>query len=386
MIVFVPKEVRKGENRVAATPETIVKLIKAGHQVRMERQCGHGAFLADEVLQGAGASLCSADEGWSQAELVLKIQAPCRREDGHHEAELMKEGAILLCSLVPHSEAEVLRLCCARKITCFSTNLIPRTTIAQKMDTLSSQASLAGYKAVLLAACHLGRYFPMMMTAAGTVHPAKVVILGAGVAGLQAIATARRLGALVEAFDVRAAVKEQVESLGAKFIEVASDENLDGAGGYAKEASEAFLARQRAEIQKRCAAANVVITTALIPGKKAPVLVTEETVRAMAPGSVIVDLAVEQGGNCALTQPGISQQNGVTIIGEGNLPSTMSDHGSQLFARNLWNFIEHTFGKEGFDWQEEITAGALLTHAGEIRNKAIAEWLASAATAGHKGE
>lgn len=264
MKVFIPKETRSGEQRVSGTPETVKKLTSAGFTVSVEKGAGLSAHISDAEFETAGAQLTDVS-GYKESDLCLKINPP---EVEH--AKMLKEGSILICALIPHAELDVIKILQSRKISTFSTNLIPRITIAQKMDTLSSQASIAGYKAVIKAADHLGKYYPLLMTAAGTIHPAKVVILGAGVAGLMAIATARRLGAQVEAFDVRAAVKEQVESLGAKFIEVEPDADMEDAGGYAKQASEAFLARQRAEIAKRVAAADVVVTTALVPGKRRP--------------------------------------------------------------------------------------------------------------------
>ncbi|MCB1044278.1 MAG: Re/Si-specific NAD(P)(+) transhydrogenase subunit alpha [Acidobacteria bacterium] len=365
MKVFIPKETRSGEQRVSGTPETVKKLTSAGFTVSVEKGAGLSAHISDAEFETAGAQLTDVS-GYKESDLCLKINPP---EVEH--AKMLKEGSILICALIPHAELDVIKILQSRKISTFSTNLIPRITIAQKMDTLSSQASIAGYKAVIKAADHLGKYYPLLMTAAGTIHPAKVVILGAGVAGLMAIATARRLGAQVEAFDVRAAVKEQVESLGAKFIEVEPDADMEDAGGYAKQASEAFLARQRAEIAKRVAAADVVVTTALVPGKKAPVLITTDTVKQMRSGSVIVDLAVEQGGNCELTQMGTHVVEGVTIIGDPHLASNTSIHASQLFARNLWNMIEH-LSKDGemlINLEEPITDGSLLTYNGTIRHE-----------------
>lgn len=378
--IFFPKEVRDGERRVAAIPETIKKFIKAGYKVTVEQGAGLQAGLNDQHFTDAGAELITdAKAGYAAADIVIKVQAPDQHPSGSHELDLMKEGAILVCSFVPQSELALVKHMMARKISCFSTNLIPRTTIAQKMDTLSSQASIAGYKAVLLAANHLGKYFPLLMTAAGTITPAKVVILGAGVAGLQAIATARRLGANVEAFDVRPAVKEQVESLGAKFIDIPLDENAEDAGGYAKEQSAEFMKRQRAELTRRLSSADVAITTALIPGRPAPVLITAEMVKKMPRGAVIVDLAVEQGGNCELSEPGqIVEKEGVTLVGVLNIPATVAIHASQLWARNMFNLVQH-MTKEGefqIDVEEEITNGALLTHAGTCRHEPTQNLLA----------
>ena len=372
--IFVPKEIRDLERRVAANPDSVKKFIKAGYTVSVEADAGTRAGISDAQYVEAGATIVGdAASGYADADMVLKIDAPAENAQvGKHEVAMMKEGSILICSLVPQNEVETLHLLLEHKISCFSTNLIPRITIAQKMDTLSSQASLAGYKAVILGAEALGKYFPLLMTAAGTITPAKVVILGAGVAGLQAIATARRLGAKVEAYDVRAVVKEQVESLGAKFIDIPVEEKMEDAGGYAKEQSEAFLNRQREIMGNHLAVADVAITTALIPGRPAPLLITEEMVGRMPLGSVIVDMAVAQGGNCALSEPGKTVvKDGVTIIGEINIPATMAIHASQLFSRNLLNLVTHLTeeGELKIDLEEPITDGALITHAGEYRHE-----------------
>ncbi|MDJ0836453.1 MAG: Re/Si-specific NAD(P)(+) transhydrogenase subunit alpha [Acidobacteriota bacterium] len=366
--IFVPREIRELEKRVAATPETVKKLVKAGFAVVVERGAGSPAFIGDADFEEAGATFVdSPAEGYGKADLIFKVDAPLESE-----VEMIKEGAVLITHIVPSNELPLVKQLCARKISTFSMNLVPRITIAQKMDSLSSQASIAGYKAVLLGANALGKYFPLLMTAAGTITPAKVVILGAGVAGLQAIATARRLGATVEASDVRLAVKEQIESLGAKFIMVETDEDMEDQGGYAKEQSEDFLRRQREEVGKRMAQADVVITTALIPGRPAPVLINEDIVKQMPEGSVIVDLAVQQGGNCELAEPGKTVvKHGVTIIGELNLPAMMQVHASQLYARNLLNLVTH-IAKEGelvIDLEEPVTDGALLTHDGAVRHE-----------------
>lgn len=383
--IFVPKEIRELERRVATNPDSIKKFIKAGYAVSVERGSGLEAGISDAQFEEAGASLVDdVASGYAAADMVLKIQAPAHNsQTGKHEVVMMKEGAILICSLVPQNEIETLHQLLERKISCFSTNLIPRITIAQKMDTLSSQASLAGYKAVVMGANALGKYFPLLMTAAGTITPAKVVILGAGVAGLQAIATARRLGAKVEAYDVRSVVKEQVESLGAKFIDVPVEEKMEDAGGYAKEQTEAFLKRQREIMGNHLAAADVAITTALIPGRPAPLLITEEMVKRMPLGSVIVDMAVAQGGNCALSEPGKTVvKEGVTIIGETNIPATMAIHASQLFSRNLLNLVTHLTeeGEFKMDLEEPITDGALITHAGAYRHEPTKDLINKGAT------
>lgn len=372
--IFIPKEINANEKRVAAIPDSVKKLVAAGFEVRIQSGAGEGSFISDKDYEKAGAH-CGKDLAalYANADIVLKVQPPMMHpESGHHEVEMMKEGTILITHLVPNSDLDTIRLLMKHKVSCFSMNLIPRITIAQKMDALSSQASIAGYKAVLMAASTLGKYFPLLMTAAGTITPAKVVVLGAGVAGLQAIATARRLGASVEVSDVRLAVKEQVESLGAKFIVVESKGDLEDAGGYAKEQSEEDLKHQREEVGKRMAQSDVVITTALIPGRPAPLLITEEILNKMRPGSVIVDLAVEQGGNCQWSEAGKTiVKNGITIIGELDLPSTVPIHASQLYARNLLNLILH-LGKDGqfqIDEAEAITDGALLTHQGRLRHE-----------------
>ncbi len=375
MNVFIPTEIRAHERRVAATPETVKKMVTAGFTVTVQAGCGERAYVADSEYVTAGAVVVNdAKAGYEGAQVVLKINAPQALDKGH-EVDYLQKDSILICALVPNAELDLIGHLVTRQVSCFSTNLIPRITIAQKMDTLSSQANIAGYKAVIKAADHIGKYFPLLMTAAGTIHPSRVVVLGAGVAGLQAIATARRLGAQVEAFDVRAAVKEQVESLGAKFIEVEPDEDMEDAGGYAKQASAAYLERQRQEISRRVAASDIAITTALVPGRKAPILITTEMVKSMRNGSVIVDLAVEQGGNCELTEPGIHVKEGVTIIGDPNIASDVSVHASQVFARNLWNFMDH-IRKDGsleIDLEEPITDGSLLTHEGQVRHQPTRE-------------
>ncbi len=372
MRIGVPREIRAGERRVALVPESVRKLVKAGIAVAVERGAGERAFFTDAEFAAAGAALAAdATALYAGADLVVKVQAPALNRDlGTHETDLMREGAMLLGTLVPARHPDVVEKLAARRITAFAVNLIPRITRAQAMDTLSSMANIAGYKAVLLAADTLPRYFPMLMTAAGTVLPAKVFVIGAGVAGLQAIATARRLGAAVEATDTRPAVKEQVESLGAKFVGAAVAEAQD-ASGYAKELSAEFYRAQAELIAERCAASDVVITTALIGGVKAPRLITAAMVAAMKPGSVIVDLAAEAGGNCELTVPGQTVvAHGVTICGPENPPSEVPWHGSTLYSRNLTAFVL-AFWKDGafaLDLEDEIVKGCLVTHAGEVRS------------------
>ncbi len=371
MRIVVPLEIRSGERRVALVPESVRKLVKAGIAVSVERGAGEHAFFADSEFAEAGAALeADAAALYAGADLVVKVQAPAVNEKlGVHETDLMREGAMLLGTLVPSRHPDVVERLAARRITAFAVNLIPRITRAQSMDTLSSMANIAGYKAVLLAADTLPRYFPMLMTAAGTVLPAKVFVIGAGVAGLQAIATARRLGAAVEATDTRPAVREQVESIGAKFVGVVAEEAQD-ASGYAKELSAEFYRKQAELIADRCAASDVVITTALIGGVTAPRLITAAMVGAMRPGSVIVDLAAEAGGNCELTVPGQTVvAHGVTICGPENPPSEVPWHGSTLYSRNLTAFVL-AFWKDGafaLDLEDEIIKGCLVTHAGEVR-------------------
>jgi NAD(P) transhydrogenase subunit alpha len=361
-----PREVAPGERRVAVTPDTAARMAAAGLQVLVEAGAGAGAYMSDDALREAGAELVrNSARLWSQADVLLKVQPPTEAEAGK-----LREGAALISFLEPESNADLIRVLARRKVTSFSLELVPRISRAQSMDALSSQASVAGYKAVLIAAARLGKFFPLLMTAAGTVAPARVLVMGAGVAGLQAIATARRLGALVEAYDVRPAVKEEVQSLGATFVELQLEAKV-GAGGYAAEQSEEFLHRQRELTGERVAASDVVITTAAIPGRRAPVLITREMVAAMRPGSVIVDLAAESGGNCELTRAGeVVESGGVAIDGPRNLASTVAQHASQLYARNVSNLLLHLVkdGALALDFEDEITKGSCITHDGEVVN------------------
>jgi NAD(P) transhydrogenase subunit alpha len=340
------RETHPGETRVAATPETVKKYVAAGHTVLIEAGAGEHAHFPDDVYVQAGATLANAQQTL-QSQLVLKVRAP-----GAAELQSMKPGTVVAGMLDPFN-AEGLQAMAQAGLTAFSLEAAPRTTRAQSLDVLSSQANVAGYKAVLLAANHYGRLFPMMMTAAGTLKAARVVVLGAGVAGLQAIATAKRLGAVVEASDVRPAAKEQVESLGAKFIDVPYEtdeerEIAEGVGGYARPMPPAWMARQAALVAERCKQADIVITTALIPGRPAPQLVSAETVQAMKPGSVVVDLAVERGGNCPLTEKDqVVQKHGVTLVGYSNLPALVAHDASALYARNLLDFLKLIINKEG---------------------------------------
>ena len=367
MKVAIPKESAADERRVALVPDTAAKLIAASLEVSLESGAGAGAYFPDEVYEKAGVKVVKGAAALlKDADAVLKVQAPAPNEIG-----LLKSGAVLISFLQPSTQADIVRALAKRGVTAFSLELVPRISRAQSMDALSSQASAAGYKAVLMAAGRLGKFFPMMMTAAGTVAPARVLVMGAGVAGLQAIATARRLGAVVSAYDVRPAVKEEVQSLGGTFIELAL-ESQQGEGGYAREQSEEFLRKQRELIGEHVAKSDVVITTAAVPGRRAPLLVTGEMVKGMRPGSVIVDLASDTGGNVELTEAGKDVDvAGVTIIGTRNVPSTMPLATSQLLARNLANLLLHLVkdGSITLDFEDEITKGSCVTHGGEIVNE-----------------
>jgi H+-translocating NAD(P) transhydrogenase subunit alpha len=368
MRIGIPKESRAGEHRVAATPETVKKLAAAGHEVLVETGAGAGASITDEAYAAAGAGIVASAQAFA-AELVLKVRAP-------QEAELgaFTRGATLVGMLNPFDREGLERLAQAG-LTSFALESAPRTTRAQSMDVLSSQANIAGYKAVMLAANAYPRFMPMLMTAAGTVKAARVVILGAGVAGLQAIATAKRLGAVIEASDVRPAVKEQVESLGAKFIDVPfeTDEEREiaqGVGGYARPMPEAWMKRQAAAVAERVKLADIVITTALIPGRKAPTLVTEEMVRSMKAGSIIVDMAVEQGGNCPLSRPDQTVvAHGVQILGVTNLAALVPADASALYARNVIDFLKLVIDKEGklaINLEDDIVKACLMTREGAV--------------------
>lgn len=379
MKIAVAKEIEVCERRVALNPDTVAKLIKQGLEVSVETGAGERSYFSDSAYEAAGATIISdTAKLWGEADILLKVSPPQERENGASEVELLREGAVLISFLNPLANPAVAQELANRQITAFSMEMIPRTTRAQSMDALSSQASLAGYKAVLIAAAALPKYFPMLTTAAGTIAPAKVFIMGAGVAGLQAIATARRLGAVVEAFDIRPAVKEEVQSLGAKFVEVKLEEETTAAGGYAKEISEASKQRTQEVVAEHVKNADVVITTAQVPGRKAPRLVTEEMVAQMKPGSVIVDLAADQGGNCACTEAGKDiVWNGVTIIGPINLPSSMPIHASQLYSKNLTSLIQLLVKDKALqiDFADDIVNAACITHAGEIRNQRVRDAL-----------
>ena len=336
MLIAVPKEIQQGENRVALVPDTAAKLIKKGFEVGIEKGAGLNANFPDELYEKAGVKIfTSPEELYNVADIVLKVQRPLDHPDtGKHELEMIKKGSLLITFMYSLHYPEVAKKAAEAGINVISMEAIPRTTLAQKMDALSSQANIAGYKSVLMTADKLGKIFPLMMTAAGTISPAKVVIMGAGVAGLQALGTAKRLGAIVEVSDIRPTVKEEVQSLGGRFIEVETDEVMQDEGGYAKEASEEFLKKQKELIFKHVTEADIVITTALVPGKKAPVLVTEEMVKNMRKGSVVLDMAVEFGGNCEVSEKGATvEKHGVHIIGEPNLPSLVPVNSSEVYSK-----------------------------------------------------
>lgn len=368
MLIGVPAETMAGETRVAVTPETVKKLKAQGHVLRVQSGAGLAASVTDAAYETAGAEIVAAAQAW-EADLVLKVRCPTEAE-----APWMRAGSTLVGMLNPFDSTGLQRLAQA-SVTAYALEAAPRTTRAQSMDVLSSQANIAGYKAIMMAADRYQRFFPMLMTAAGTVKAARVVILGVGVAGLQAIATAKRLGAVIEASDVRPSVKEQVESLGAKFIDVPYEtqeekDAAEGVGGYARPMPQSWLDRQKAEVAKRVAQADVVVTTALIPGRAAPVLVTEDMVKSMKAGSVIVDLAAPQGGNCPLTEPGQTVvKHGVTLVGETNLPALVAADASALYARNVLDFLKLVINQEGalhVDLQDDIVAACLVAHQGAV--------------------
>ena len=381
MHVVIPKEISAGEKRVAATPETVKRLVKNGFQVSVQSGAGEGSYISDSAYEEAGATVAVDPAGmYFAANVVLKVQPPIRNEAlDKHEADLLPKNSLLITFLQPHRNLGLIEKLRERSISCLAMELIPRITRAQKMDALSSQSNIAGYKSVLMAADRLGKFFPLLMTAAGNIRPAKVVVMGAGVAGLQATATAHRLGAVVWVSDIRPAVKEQVESLGANFIEIETDESLEDTSGYAKEVSKEFLEKQQALVRKHIVQADVIITTALVPGKPAPVLITADMVEEMKTGSVIVDLAVEQGGNCELSEPGeIVEKHGVTLIGELNVPSLLPVHASQLYARNVLALLMEAIKDDEIyiDLDNEIIKGCLLTHGGEVLHGPTKELLA----------
>ena len=367
--IAVPKETSEHETRVAASPETVKKFVSLGASVSIEKGAGLAADIPDEAFKEAGATIAkTASDSYKGADIVLKVQAPSAAEVKH-----IQKATLLVAMMAPHNNGDLIKSLAAAKINACSMELVPRITRAQSMDVLSSQSNLAGYKSVLDACEHFGRALPMMMTAAGTVPPAKVFVMGAGVAGLQAIATARRLGGVVSATDVRPAAKEQVESLGASFVAVENEEfkEAETAGGYAKEMSKEYQKEQQALIEETIAKQDIVITTALIPGRPAPKLVSEAMVKSMKPGSVIVDLAVETGGNCALSKAGeVVKKHDVSIIGHHNVPGRLAANASALYAKNLLNFVELVINKEKkevvLNTEDEIIAGVLLTQDGDV--------------------
>ena len=372
MIIGVPKELMEGENRVAAIPTTVKEYVKKGMDVYIESGAGDGSFISDEEYKNSGAQIVSKDELYQKSDIIIKVNSPIVN-DSLNECDNLKEGSTFVSFFQTTRELNAVVQLQNKKVTGISMHLIPRTTLAQKMDALSSQSNIAGYKSVLLGSIHIGKYMPLLMTAAGTIQPSKVLIIGAGVAGLQAIATAKRLGAQVNAFDVRPVVKEQVESLGAKFVEVETDgDDGVGEGGYAKETSEEYKKKQADLLKEYISNSDLVITTALIPGKPAPKIITTDMVDGMKPGSAIMDLASENGGNCDLTRPGkIINHNDITIDGSANIPATMPIHASQMYAKNVSALITYLCpeGKLELNMEDEITSGSIFTHNGEITHQ-----------------
>jgi len=368
MILGVPKETVPGEQRVALVPDLVPKLTGAGLEVAVETDAGRAAGFLDKSFREKGARLESDVLG--AADILLKVQPPSTAEVGH-----IKQGATLIGFLQPYANRDGISALAARQVTAFAMEFIPRITRAQPMDALSAMSTVAGYKAVLIAAARLPKFFPLLMTAAGTLAPARVFVIGAGVAGLQAIGTAKRLGAVVEGYDTRPAVREHVESLGARFVELALEaKDAEARTGYARAQSEEFYQKQRQLMAAHVASADVVITTALVPGQRAPVLITEDMVKGMRPGSVIVDLAAEQGGNCALTEPGREvSRHGVLVAGPVNLPSTLAYHASQMYARNVTSYLLHLLkgGALHLDLGDELTRGPLVTHGGEVVHEGL---------------
>ncbi len=373
MIIAVPKEIENNENRVSITPQSAAELIKAGYKVKIESKAGEKSFFFDKDYQDVNAEIISSkDKLFDGADIILKVTPPSTEE-----IKLMSKGTLCVSFFQPTIDLEKVKTMTDMGITGMSMHLVPRTTLAQKMDALSSQANIAGYKAVLMGSVHMGVYMPLLMTAAGTIRPAKVLILGAGVAGLQAIATAKRLGSQVEAFDVRPEVKEQVESLGAKFVEVESDSDDGvGEGGYAKETSDDYKQKQQELIREHISKADMVVTTALIPGRKAPILIGKDVVDIMKPGSVIMDLAAENGGNCELTKKDeVVNHNKVIIDGTSNIPATMPVHASELYAKNIAALITYMTdeSKINLNMEDEIISGSTFTHDGKITHEPTKE-------------
>ena len=374
MLIGVPREIASGEKRVAIVPDVVPQLTRGGHRVAVERDAGQRAGFTDDAYRAAGAAVVdTAAEIYSTAQMILKVQRPGRDENsGQAELDMLREGTLLIGLLQPAGDPALFQQLADRKVTACSMELVPRTTRAQMMDALSSQSTVAGYKAVLLAANALQKFFPMLMTAAGTVRPARVLVIGAGVAGLQAIATARRIGAVVEAFDTRPVVKEQVQSLGATFVELDVHlEDAQDAGGYARELSEVHIRREKELIHNHAIQADVIITTALIPGRPAPMLVSAETVAAMRPGSVIVDLAGEQGGNCELTVPGTTVvRHDVTIIAPLNISSDLAYHASSMYSKNVGSLVALLApkGELNLNFGDDIINAVCVTAEGQVRH------------------
>lgn len=370
MIVAVPKEIVPGEARVALIPASVSALTKSGLEVAVESGAGAGAYISDEAYSDAGAQVLATDALYEAADIIFKVRPPEAAE-----VERMKEGTVLICLMDAFFRLDLMEQLAAKKISGFGLEFVPRITRAQSMDVLSSMAAIAGYRAVIEAAELLPKYFPMLMTSAGTITPAKVFVIGAGVAGLMAIATAKRLGAVVEAYDTRPVVKEQVESVGAKFVEFDLEtSDAEDAGGYAKAQSDDFYKRQREQMKAKVKSVDVVITTAAIPGKKAPVLITDDMLEAMQPGSVIVDLAAERGGNTEGAVAGeVVEKHGVRIVGATDYPSRTAVHASQLFSKNISTFLLNMVKEEQFaiDLEDEIVKGALLVHDGQVVHEMI---------------
>lgn len=376
MKIGILKEIIPDESRVALVPSTAAQFVKDGHEVLVESRSGERASFADAQFEKVGARIiASPSEVYDQSDLLIRIHPLTDHPQlGKHEGELLRESAAVVGFMSPFSNRNTIETFVRRRITSFSMEFIPRSARAQSMDALSSMATIAGYKAVLLAANHLKKIFPLMMTAAGTIHPSTVLILGAGVAGLQAIATAKRLGARVEAFDPRPVVKEQVQSLGASFVEMELPKDAETEQGYAKELSAEFLKMEQEAIASRLPKVDVVISTAQVFGKRPPILITNDMLKLLRPGSVIVDLAAEQGGNCEATKSGETLDvHGITVIGAVNLPSTLPVHASELYARNVTNFIRHVYQQKNgaIDFNDDIVKSACLTHNGEIVNQLL---------------
>ena len=368
--IGVPKEISPGERRVAATPATVKKLQKLGFDVLIENRAGADANFNNEVYQAEGCEIVNtAAELWARADVIIKVQPPQDHPNGQHEADMLGAHKSLISFVWPAQNKELVDRLSNRHATVLAMDAIPRISRAQKMDALSSMANIAGYRAVIEAANHFGRFFTGQITAAGKVPPAKVLVIGAGVAGLAAIGAAKSLGAIVRAFDTRPVVKEQVESLGAEFLELTFEEDGTGSGGYAKTMSPEFIAAEMELFAEQAKDVDIIITTALIPGKRAPLLITKETAELMKPGSVIVDMAAEQGGNCAVTQPGeVYVHNGVAIVGITDFPSRMANQASQLYGTNLYHLLSDMGGSENYkiDFEDEAVRGALITHAGKV--------------------